>query len=159
MRTFLIILSIIIVILIIVGVRMSRVKPKEFKLWIKPLKGRITSKYGTRIHPTLKVPKFHNGIDIAAPNGTPIKAPQDGTVIAVWEDNLNGLAIKIKHTNEWTTGYAHLSSQSVNKDQKVKQGDVIGAVGSTGRSTGNHLHLTLRDDMNKYSDPEKSIYV
>lgn len=111
-----------------------------------------SSKYGTRTHPISGVKKFHNGIDIAAPTGTPIIAPADGTVESVWFDSLNGNAIKIKHSNH-TTGYAHLSKTNVTKGQKVKQGAKIGEVGSTGGSTGPHLHLTVKDSAGKTIDP------
>ncbi len=119
---------------------------------IFPVKGRISSKYGNRIHPVTGAKSFHNGIDIAAPTGTAIISPADGTVESVWFDSLNGNAIKIKHSNH-TTGYAHLSKTNVTAGQKVKQGDKIGEVGSTGGSTGPHLHLTVRNSSGQIVDP------
>lgn len=119
---------------------------------IFPVEGRITSKYGTRTHPISGKKKFHNGVDIAAPSGTTIVAPADGTVESVWYDDLNGNAIKIKHAKH-ITGFAHLLKTNVTKGQKVKQGDKIGEVGSTGGSTGPHLHLTVKDLSGTLIDP------
>jgi murein DD-endopeptidase MepM/ murein hydrolase activator NlpD len=110
-----------------------------------PVSGQISSPFGWRIHPITKVISFHNGIDIAAPTGTPIYAPMGGTVERVFWSDLGGNSVIIKHDDgTHTTGYAHLDQTFVKVGEKVKYGDVIGTVGNTGRSTGPHLHLTLR---------------
>lgn len=112
--------------------------------WIEPISGTITSPFGNRIHPITKVAQFHNGIDISAPNGTAIKAPMSGVIERLWTDNSNGNAIHIKHNDNLISGYAHLSKFNVKQGQSVKKGDVIGYVGSTGMSTGNHLHFIVK---------------
>lgn len=102
----------------------------------------INSGYRTKERPN------HNGVDIASPTGTPIYAPLDGVVSSVWNDTTygGGNSIILLHGVDQNirTGYAHLSKFNVTKGKSVKAGDVIGFVGSTGRSTGPHLHFTLR---------------
>ena len=120
---------------------------------IYPVDGEITSPYGNRYHPTLHVNKFHNGIDLGVPSGTPIKAAQGGVVIKRFNDEINGNAIVIKHDNGFSTGYAHLSSFLVQLNQKVKKGQVIAKSGATGRVTGPHLHLTMRNAAGNYVNP------
>lgn len=126
--------------------------------WIKPLEVRISSGYGWRIHPIYRTRKFHNGVDLSAPEGTPISSPMDGTVIAVWYDERNGNALKIKHINGFTTGYAHNEKIFVKRGDEVKKGDIIANVGNTGASTGAHLHFTLRNELNKFVNPTLYIY-
>jgi murein DD-endopeptidase MepM/ murein hydrolase activator NlpD len=111
--------------------------------WIEPISGKLTSGFGNRIHPVTGKLSFHNGIDLAAPNGTPIKAPMSG-VVKLWTDNKSGNALNIQHNDNLISGYAHLSKFNVKKGQSVKKGDVIGYVGSTGMSTGNHLHFVVK---------------
>jgi len=111
-----------------------------------PLPGRytITSGFGNRIDPVYGGERYHSGIDIAAPLSTPVKAAADGEVVyAGWNDGY-GLVVFIWHNNNLETRYAHLSKVAVNKGQIVKAGDVIGYVGSTGKSTGPHLHFEVR---------------
>lgn len=117
---------------------------KEVLTWIEPISGRLTSPFGSRTHPVTGKISFHNGIDLAAPNGTPIKAPMSGVVEKLWTDDKSGNAINIKHNDNLISGYAHLSKFNVTKGQSVKRGDVIGFVGSTGMSTGNHLHFVVK---------------
>lgn len=105
---------------------------------------RLTSGYGMRKHPVLRRRAKHRGVDLAAPTGTPIYATADGTVgRADWFSSY-GLYISIDHGGELETRYAHMSKLAVNAGQQVKKGDVIGYVGSTGRSTGPHLHYEVR---------------
>lgn len=125
----------------------------QFQKMIYPVQGRLTSKYGNRVHPITGEYKFHNGIDLAAPVGTPIVSIASGTVKKTWYDNLNGNAISILHDNGYTSGYAHLHSIDVTPGQKVTKGQKIGTVGNTGASTGAHLHLTIRDLTGKTVDP------
>lgn len=106
--------------------------------------GKITSKFGTRIHPISGELTFHAGIDIAADKGTPIYAAFDGKVIAADFDEWNGNFIKIKHENNIVTVYCHCDHLNIKKGEVIRAGEVIGFIGSTGSSTGPHLHFELR---------------
>lgn len=108
------------------------------------INGKITSKFGTRIHPISNELTFHAGIDIAADKGTPIYAAFDGKVIIADYDEWNGNFIKIKHENNIVTVYCHCDRLNVKKGDVIRAGEVIGFVGSTGSSTGPHLHFELR---------------
>lgn len=104
---------------------------------------RITSRYGGRMHPTLGYYKKHEGVDYGAPTGTPVWAVGDGVVTWAGYKGANGNLISIRHSNGYTSHYAHLSKVLVKTGQRVNQKQVIGHVGSTGRSTGPHLHFAL----------------
>jgi murein DD-endopeptidase MepM/ murein hydrolase activator NlpD len=104
---------------------------------------RISSNFGNRKHPISGDWRSHKGIDLAAPTGTPIESVGDGTVTFAGTNGGYGKFIKIKHSSGYETAYAHLSKISVKKGQRVTQGQLIGAVGSTGSSTGPHLHYDL----------------
>uniref|UniRef100_A0A486XPL0 Peptidase, M23/M37 family n=1 Tax=Rheinheimera sp. BAL341 TaxID=1708203 RepID=A0A486XPL0_9GAMM len=93
-----------------------------------------------RLHPVLKTVRPHNGVDYAAPVGTPIMAAGDGRVVASAYNNLNGHYVFIQHANNIVTKYLHLSKRLVSKGEKVRQGETIGRLGGTGRVTGPHLH-------------------
>ena len=93
-----------------------------------------------RLHPVLKTVRPHNGVDYVAPVGTPIMAAGDGRVIASAYNNLNGNYVFVQHANNIVTKYLHLSKRLVAKGDKVRQGEAIGRLGSTGRVTGAHLH-------------------
>ncbi len=112
--------------------------------WPAPSYTRISDDYGNRIHPTLGVQQFHNGIDMAAPNGSPILAAESGTVIAAAYSSTMGNYIMINHGNGLYTIYMHASALYVSTGQTVTRGQKIAAVGSTGRSTGPHLHFSVR---------------
>ncbi|PZQ23978.1 MAG: M23 family peptidase [Sphingopyxis macrogoltabida] len=104
----------------------------------------LSSSYGMRVHPITGRVARHNGVDIPAPHGTPIYATADGFVgRAQWLGGY-GKYVEIEHGNAIQTRYGHMSSYVVNPGQRVRKGDVIGYVGSTGRSTGNHLHYEVR---------------
>lgn len=105
---------------------------------------RVSCEYGDRIHPTLKVPQFHNGVDFAAPKGTAIYAAYDGKVVAATYSSTMGNYVMIDHGDGLYTIYMHASKLYVKKDTVVVRGETIAAVGSTGRSTGNHLHFSVR---------------
>lgn len=107
---------------------------------------RVSDDYGDRIHPTLKVKQFHNGVDLTAPKGTAIYAAYDGVVVAATYSSAMGNYIMIDHGGGLYTIYMHASALYVKKDDVVVRGDTIAAVGSTGRSTGNHLHFSVRLD-------------
>ena len=107
----------------------------------------FTSGYGVRSDPFRGAAAMHAGIDLAGPTGTPIHATADGVVSeAAWNNGGYGRLIKIDHGRGIETRYAHLSSMSVSPGQRVTRGQVIGRMGSTGRSTGSHLHYEVRID-------------
>ena len=109
---------------------------------------RISSKFGWREHPVLKQRKFHYGLDLAAPPGTPVRAAADGVVMeAGWKGNY-GNYIRLRHSPRYDTGYAHLSSfvTTLEAGRVVKQGEMIGFVGMTGLATGPHLDFQLFED-------------
>ena len=110
-----------------------------------PLDGlALTSGFGMRTHPVLGGRRQHKGIDLAAPTGTPIYATADGIVgMAQWYSSY-GLYVEIAHGAQLQTRYAHMSRLAVAPGDRVRKGDVIGYVGSTGRSTGPHLHYEVR---------------
>jgi murein DD-endopeptidase MepM/ murein hydrolase activator NlpD len=112
-----------------------------------PLEGAaLTSGFGMRSHPVLGGRRQHQGIDLAAPTGTPVYATADGVIgRADWYSSY-GLYISINHGASMETRYAHLSRLAVAAGDSVKKGDLIGYVGSTGRSTGPHLHYEVRVD-------------
>lgn len=105
---------------------------------------RMTSGYGDRNHPILRQRRQHNGVDLAATTGTPVYATADGRVgQAEWYGSY-GNFVRIEHGGELHTRYGHLSSYTVEAGDAVRKGDLIGYVGSTGRSTGPHLHYEVR---------------
>jgi len=103
----------------------------------------IASGFGMRIHPIYGEPKMHEGIDFAAPTGTPVCATGDGVVEETGYSNGYGMRIIIDHKWGYETLYAHLSKSLVHNGQKIKRGQIIGKVGSTGLSTGSHLHYEV----------------
>ena len=113
---------------------------------------RISDDYGNRIHPTLGIEQFHNGVDFAAPKGTAIYAAYDGQVVAATYSNTMGNYVMLDHGGGLYTIYMHASALYVSKDDIVVRGETIAAVGSTGRSTGNHLHFSVRKD-GAYTSP------
>ena len=96
------------------------------------------------MHPILKVEQFHNGVDMAAPGGSPILAAYDGEVIASGYNSSMGNYIMINHGGGLITIYMHASALYVSQGTMVARGEKIAAVGTTGRSTGNHLHFGVR---------------
>lgn len=112
--------------------------------WPAPSFVRISDDYGQRIHPILKKPQFHNGVDMAAPGGSPILAAYSGEVVAASYNSSMGNYIMIDHGDKLYTIYMHASALYVKKGDIVARGQQIAAVGTTGRSTGNHLHFSVR---------------
>ena len=112
--------------------------------WPAPSSSRISDDYGTRTHPILGIQQFHNGVDLAAPGGSPILAVYDGKVVAADYNSSMGNYIMIDHGDGLYTIYMHASALYVSKGTEVTKGQKIAAVGSTGRSTGNHLHFSVR---------------
>jgi murein DD-endopeptidase MepM/ murein hydrolase activator NlpD len=115
---------------------------------IAPVKGIITSGFGTRSDPMTHGPGVHQGVDIAAAAGQPVHAAGDGVVILASSLGGYGEAVYIAHGFGITTRYGHLSEINVRAGQRVHRGAVVGRVGSTGRSTGYHLHYEVRLDGN-----------
>tara|TARA_B100000989_G_C19522494_1_gene464965 strand:- start:1466 stop:2764 length:1299 start_codon:yes stop_codon:yes gene_type:complete len=117
-----------------------------------PINGaRLSSSYGKRKHPILGYTKMHTGTDFAAPTGTPIMASGDGKVTKAGWCGGGGNCVKIKHNSTYQTVYAHMSKfgRGIKKGAKVKQGQIIGYVGSTGMSTGPHLHYEVIENGKK----------
>jgi len=110
---------------------------------IIPTAGIIVSNFGYRNDPFTGEYKMHEGIDISAPTGTPVYASADGIVIFTGYKEGYGLEVEISHQNGIITRYAHLSRILVSPGQKIKRGEIIGKVGSTGKSTGSHLHYEV----------------
>lgn len=111
-----------------------------------PLDGaRISSSYGKRKHPILGYNKFHQGVDFAAPTGTPVYAAGNGTIEYAGRNGGYGKYIRIRHNNSYKTAYAHLNAfkKGISKGARVNQGQIIAYVGSSGRSTGPHLHYEV----------------
>lgn len=122
-----------------------------------PIDGaRITSGFGARKHPILGYTKMHKGMDFGAPTGTPIYAAGNGTVVEIGKKGAYGNYVRIKHNGTYQTAYAHASkfAKGLNKGDKVKQGQVIAYVGTTGRSTGPHLHFEVLEN-GKQVNPKK----
>jgi murein DD-endopeptidase MepM/ murein hydrolase activator NlpD len=111
-----------------------------------PVRGYFSSGFGTRVDPFTGGRDFHPGIDISAPRGTKAVAPADGVVVAVGQRGAYGLAIVIDHGYGIVTRYGHLEGVSVRAGQRVRRGDVIGSVGSSGRSNAPHLHYEVWQD-------------
>ena len=116
---------------------------------------RITSYIGYRVNPTSSTPELqlHKGLDIGMAGGTPILAISDGTVTRANFSSSYGNIVEIRHEDGYLSKYAHQQKLNVVKGQKVKKGDVIGFVGTTGDSTGNHLHLELYDENGEFMNP------
>ena len=109
-----------------------------------PTIGRITSGFGLRRNPVTGRIEFHLGVDIANKCGTPVRAPADGKVIKAGWCGLMGNCIVIKHNNDFLTRYGHLAKLLVRKGDFVERGQIIGMLGNSGRSTGPHLHYTIK---------------
>jgi len=121
-------------------------KSVEKALMKTPINGaRLSSPFGNRKHPILGYTKLHAGTDFAAPMGTPIMASGSGTITRAKWCGGGGNCIKIKHNSTYETVYAHMKSfaKGMKAGKKVRQGDIIGYVGSTGMSTGPHLHYEV----------------
>lgn len=108
-----------------------------------PVRAAINSHFGMRRSPHGDEPQFHQGVDIAAAQGAPVHAPAPGAVVFAGRDGAYGLTVKVQHAAEIQTRYGHLSQLSVRSGDRVERGHVIGHAGSTGRSTGAHLHYEV----------------
>jgi murein DD-endopeptidase MepM/ murein hydrolase activator NlpD len=124
----------------------------------RPVAGaaRFTSPFGMRFHPVLKRKKMHNGVDYAAPRGTPVFAAASGTIVQAGRKGAAGISVTIRHDSGYESMYGHLAHLAVGikRGKRVSKRDVIGGVGSTGRSTGPHLHFGVKRG-GRWVDPLK----
>ena len=125
-------------------VKTSYQKYLTYPDFIFPLGGTVTSPFGERVNPITNQPEEHTGIDLDVNMGTDVKAAADGTVSKVGVDERFGNYILISHDEMFTTCYAHLQQSTKQEGDTVRQGDSIGIAGSTGNSTGPHLHFEIR---------------
>ena len=137
----------------------ENVSINDYKLshkMILPLEGKTTSAFGVRTHPISGDLRFHAGIDIAAEKGVNIYSAFDGIVEEAGYDQWNGNFLKIRHDNDIMTVYCHCEKLNVKEGQNIRAGEVIATVGSTGSSTGPHLHFELRINNISYN-PQKAL--
>ena len=114
---------------------------------------KISSPFGTRLHPIQKTVKHHNGVDIAIPIGTPLFSAIDGTVITAKNSGNAGNMVSVQKEDGWIVTFMHMDSFAVSAGQKVKKGQLVGRSGNTGGSTGPHLHLEVKNADGKYVNP------
>lgn len=114
--------------------------------WLLPAEGTVTSSCGERSSPILGETEFHDGLDIAVPEGTPVAAAKSGTVTSVRESETLGLAVTFVTADGFEITYAHLREALVSAGDSVKQGQTVALSGSSGWSTGPHLHYTVKKD-------------
>ena len=118
--------------------------PPSDSSWVMPVSGRLTSPFGMRKHPVLGIVRMHNGIDLAAAQGTPIYATRAGKVTRTsYQAGGAGNYVSINHLDGFSSIYMHMTHYVVSQGQDVSQGQLIGYVGSTGISTGPHLHFGI----------------
>ncbi len=122
-----------------------------------PVKGQVSSSYGKREDPFSKMPNFHSGVDISARPGTPVRATADGVVsFSGWTEH-SGNVVALEHGFGFSTIYAHNNKNAVRVSQKVNRGEIIGYVGSTGKSTGPHVHYEVWEK-HKNVNPQKFLH-
>ena len=119
---------------------------------------RITSNFGIRKNPVTGNVRMHEGLDLAAPEGTEVYATASGTVTEVGNDAIFGNYVVIRHQNDWASLYGHLKEVSTTLHATVKSGGLVGRVGTTGQSTGPHLHFELRHN-GKAHDPDRYLFL
>lgn len=123
----------------------------------QPIIGPITSPFGKRKAPVAGASTNHGGVDVDANIGTEVRAPWDGTVKKTYDDTTygGGLTMIIKHDNGFTSGFCHLSAFAKSAGERVRQGTVVCLTGNTGRTSGPHLHFSLRDTNGNRVDPQQ----
>lgn len=142
---------------LIAAFQVSLVYAMPLSSYVYPLLGtRVSSNYGKRSHPVKQVVRHHSGIDLAAPYGSSIRVIKAGVVVFADPHGAYGNLMVVDHGNGLTSHYGHCRTMLVKPGQKVKAGQIIGTVGSTGLSTGPHLHLEIRLN-GKPQNPEKFI--
>jgi murein DD-endopeptidase MepM/ murein hydrolase activator NlpD len=117
----------------------------------------LTSSFGPRINPVTGNQGFHRGLDFAAPEGADVFAAREGIISEIGEDPVYGKYIVIQHGDTWASLYGHLSSVTAVLRSSVQSGTLIGKVGSTGQSTGPHLHFELRQN-GRAQDPGRYLF-
>lgn len=139
--------------------RVGDVGPAVSGRFTNPVPGaRVSSKFGRRTAPTEGASTFHKGIDLAAPRGTAVGATRGGTVTRSGFDRKGyGNWVEVRHADGTSSRYGHLDKRGVKVGQEVDQGARLGTLGSTGRSTGPHLHFEIRDAQGRPVDPLKHI--
>ena len=118
---------------------------KKIKNMLSPVIARISSPFGKRKATGSSPEEFHNGVDLAVPIGTPIKASANGEILHVYKNERGGLQLTAKLENGFIVGYAHLSKTIFKDGEKFSKGDILALSGTSGHSTGPHLHFTLKD--------------
>lgn len=121
--------------------------------WPIHVEHRVTSPFGERLHPTLKIRKRHTGVDLGVPIGTPVRAAQAGRLAVVGESGASGKYVVVDHGHGVKTSYCHLSETPLARGDEVARGDEIARSGNTGRSTGPHLHYAVAI-AGRWVDPE-----
>lgn len=124
--------------------RVGRPTAEPRPLWSLVASGRVTSRFGWRVHPITREPRMHFGVDIAAPLGSPVRCLADGVVVVAGWLRGFGLTAGVAHNAGMVTYYAHLSAINVHVGQRIGAGEVVGAVGRTGAATGAHVHFEVR---------------
>ena len=109
-----------------------------------PVRGTVTSRFGYRVHPILRFGRLHQGVDIAAASGTPVFAAADGVVVGAGWNGGHGRQVRLEHSDGVSTSYSHLSRIAAEPGTRVARGQLVGLVGSSGFSTGAHLHFEVR---------------
>ncbi len=112
--------------------------------YIRPVIGNITSKFGMRTHPITKKETFHNGVDISCAIGTPIYAPSSGRLEDIWNSETGGVCMSFIDLDRIRFGFAHLKQVLLKSGDRITKGDIIAYSGNTGKSTGPHLHFTMK---------------
>jgi murein DD-endopeptidase MepM/ murein hydrolase activator NlpD len=113
----------------------------------------VTSRFGSRVNPISGAVRFHGGLDLAAPMGTEVYAAGEGVVAECGENAVYGIFVIVRHDAVWTSLYGHLSAVLVKQGESIEKGRTLGRVGSTGQSTGPHLHFELRQN-GRAADPQ-----
>ena len=146
-------------ILIPLGLFLLLRKSGKRQKWESPLiHTSVTSRYGNRINPVTKEKEFHNGVDLVAPENSPVHAPLDATLTKVLTNDKGGLQAVLTHPNGYKSGYVHLNRVLFSEGSKLKRGEFFALSGNTGTlSTGAHLHFTVMDDNGKRVNPETLI--
>lgn len=138
---------------VVKGLEDERVTPRT-ATFIRPVPGKLTSGFGSRVHPIDHIEKEHKGIDLTAETGDPVKASAEGIVVFAGAQKGYGNIVIIRHEDSISTAYAHLSEIEVEVGDRVDQGQMIGKAGMTGSATGPHVHFEIREN-DVQVDPEK----
>lgn len=144
----------IIPVLLLLGAAFVFTGATRSKKLLRPVTGRLSSRWGNRKASDGTI-TFHNGVDIAVPVGTRVRAPMAGIVQQIYKGDKGGVQMRVIHDNGFVSGYAHLYKTVAQRGQRVRRGQTLALSGKSGNVTGPHLHFTLRDDSGKLVNPEK----